>query len=142
MASHCRENPIRLNAKTLDHYKATYRLQTTASYEFYNRSLMDPRTAFGKQVRARREALGYSQEGLAEMAHLHRTYIGSVERGERNVSLLNIWRVAEALSVSPATFFSGTEKLDHSGSQRIERSTPGTSRRKSRDSKWTKKQRA
>lgn len=124
----------------LDHFNATYRLQTTSDSEFYNRSLMDPRIAFGKQVRARREALGYSQEELAEMAHLHRTYIGSVERGERNISLLNIWQVAEALSVSPAIFFSGPEKLAHTGSQRIERGTLGANRGKSRDVRWTKRQ--
>ncbi len=123
-------------------FSATYRLQTTPGCEFYNRFLMDPRIAFGRQVRAQREALGYSQEELAEMAQLHRTYIGGVERGERNISLLNIWQVAEALSVSPSTFFPTVEKPDHAGAQRIERGTSGTSRRKSRDARWTKGQRA
>ena len=45
---------------------------------------------FGLAIRARREELGISQELLAELANLHRTYIGSIERGERNVSLKNI----------------------------------------------------
>ncbi len=100
---------------------------------------MDPRLAFGQRVRARREALGYSQEELAEMAHLHRTYIGSVERGERNVSILNICRIAEALGASPAIFFPGPERLDHAGP---ERSTAGASRGKSRETGWMKRRKA
>lgn len=63
--------------------------------------------AFGLRVRAIREQRRYSQERLAELAHLHRTYIGGVERGERNVSLLNIWRIADALEVSPTVLFAG-----------------------------------
>jgi len=56
---------------------------------------------FGKRVRKFRQELGWSQEDLAAECDLHRTYIGSVERGERNVSLLNIHKIAEALGVSP-----------------------------------------
>ena len=63
---------------------------------------MDPRKAFGAAVRARRVNLHLSQEALADAAGLHRTYIGSLERGERNVSLLNIYRLAEALGCSPS----------------------------------------
>ena len=59
----------------------------------------DHRRAFGRRVRELRQPLGLSQEGLADRAGLHRTYIGSVERGERNVSLDNIYRLAEALEV-------------------------------------------
>jgi transcriptional regulator with XRE-family HTH domain len=58
---------------------------------------------FGGNVRAVREARGWSQEALAHEAELHRTYIGSVERGERNVSLLNICAIANALDVPPET---------------------------------------
>jgi len=58
--------------------------------------------AFGSRMRALRLAAGLSQEDLAHRAGLHRTYVGSVERGERNVSLVNIAVVAEALTVSPA----------------------------------------
>jgi len=53
--------------------------------------------AFGSRVRELREAEGVSQEVLAQRAGLHRTYVGSVERGERNVSLLNMQRLADAL---------------------------------------------
>ena len=49
-----------------------------------------------------RRDIGLSQEQLAEKAGLHRTYVGGVERGERNVSLLNIYRLAEGLSVAAA----------------------------------------
>lgn len=58
--------------------------------------------AFGAAVRRRRHAAGLSQERLAEEAGLHRTYVGSLERGERNVSLVNICRIGAALGVPPA----------------------------------------
>ena len=57
--------------------------------------------AFGNSVRSRRAAIGFSQEKLASKCGLHRTYIGSVERGERNVGLENIVRIACALQVRP-----------------------------------------
>lgn len=58
---------------------------------------------FGAAVRHRREALGLSQEGLAEKAGLHRTYIGGIERGERNVTLRVAAKVARALATSFAS---------------------------------------
>jgi transcriptional regulator with XRE-family HTH domain len=59
-------------------------------------------TLFGERVRVLRQALGLSQETLALVAGLDRTYIGGVERGERNISLLNIQKIAQALNVSSA----------------------------------------
>ena len=56
----------------------------------------------GNAVSRLRRARGYSQEKLAELAGLHRTYVGGIERGERNVALLNIVRLARALNVSPS----------------------------------------
>jgi DNA-binding XRE family transcriptional regulator len=108
------------------HCIATHRLQTTPGLEFYNHPLMDRRADFGERLRALREARGYSQEQFAEMARLHRTYIGGIERGERNVSLLNIWRIADALGVAPGTFFLAPEELDHGTSQRTSTSASGT----------------
>ncbi|GIK32702.1 MAG: helix-turn-helix transcriptional regulator [Armatimonadetes bacterium] len=63
----------------------------------------DARRVFGATVRARRIVLGISQEELAFQAGLHRTYVGAIERGERNVSLLNICRLAEALGCEPSS---------------------------------------
>jgi transcriptional regulator with XRE-family HTH domain len=59
------------------------------------------RAVLARNVRTFRHALGLSQEELAELAGLHRTYIGSIERGERNVSVDNIERLAKALDVTP-----------------------------------------
>lgn len=54
---------------------------------------------FGAALRALREARGFTQEGLAERADLHTNYVSSVERGERNLSLFNIARLAHALEI-------------------------------------------
>ena len=62
---------------------------------------------FGARVRSRRQALGWSQEALADQCGLHWTYIGQIERGRRNVSLLNITRIAAALGVNPADLVEG-----------------------------------
>ena len=60
---------------------------------------LEPRAAFGKAVRKLRREKGVSQEALADLAGIHRTYIGDVERGVRNLSLLNIVRIANALEI-------------------------------------------
>lgn len=60
----------------------------------------DPKRVLGQAIKRRRLSLGLSQEKLAERADLHWTYIGGIERGERNVSLLNIVKIAKALKVT------------------------------------------
>ncbi len=57
----------------------------------------------GKRLRDQREARGLTQAQLAEKCNLHRTFIGSVERGERNVSILNLRLLARMLRVSLGT---------------------------------------
>jgi transcriptional regulator with XRE-family HTH domain len=62
----------------------------------------DPRKLFGNRVRELRLQRKFSQEKLAELADLHRNYVGGVQRGERNVSLLNIVKLAHGLEVRPS----------------------------------------
>ena len=62
--------------------------------------MSDVAVRFGKRLREVREAAGISQEKLAELSTLHRTYVSSVERGKRNISIENIERLALALDVS------------------------------------------
>lgn len=57
--------------------------------------------AFGKRLKEVRQSVGISQEELAFKSGLHRTYISSVERGERNISLINIKKISDALGVKP-----------------------------------------
>jgi transcriptional regulator with XRE-family HTH domain len=64
----------------------------------------------GENVKRLRLAKDLSQEGLAELTGLHRTYIGGVERGERNISLLNLARLAKALGASLSDLMDGIDK--------------------------------
>jgi len=66
------------------------------------RILPDPRPLFGQAVRKRRLALGLTQEKVAELSGLHRTYLSDVERGARNPSLFIIARIARALGTTPS----------------------------------------
>lgn len=61
--------------------------------------------AFGKKVRCFRKQKSISQEELAELCGLHRTYIGAVERGERNITLVNAEKIAMALEQPLKAFF-------------------------------------
>jgi len=65
---------------------------------------------FGRRVRALRDARGWSQEVLAERAGIHRTYVGGIERGLRNVALVNIHRIARAFGL---TLLGGHLKTGH-----------------------------
>jgi len=67
------------------------------------------RKILAQNLRTKRAALGLSQEELADRAGLHRTYVGSVERAERNISVDNIERLAAALNTSAAALLSVPE---------------------------------
>lgn len=70
----------------------------------YNKVDTEILIAFGLRMRAYRQNKNISQEKLAEQTDLHRTYIGSAERGERNVSLINICKIARALDIPVSSF--------------------------------------
>lgn len=64
----------------------------------------------GAAVRARRRALGLSQEGLAERADLHMTYVGMIERGERNPTYTNVLRIARGLGCTVSALVEGLDE--------------------------------
>jgi transcriptional regulator with XRE-family HTH domain len=69
--------------------------------------LSEATAEFGRRVRARRTELGLSQEALADIAQLHWTFVGQVERGRRNLTLHNILKLAAALQIDPAELIRG-----------------------------------
>lgn len=69
--------------------------------------LSEAAVEFGRRVRARRNELGLSQEALADVARLHWTFVGQVERGRRNLTLHNILKLAAALDVDPGELVRG-----------------------------------
>ena len=73
----------------------------------YSQSESKQLGAFGARVRRARLDLGWSQEELAFRSGLHRTYVGAVERGERNVALLNLRKLSAALGRSPGGLLDG-----------------------------------
>jgi len=66
--------------------------------------------SFGARVRALRQAAGFSQEDFALEIGLDRTYMGGVERGERNLALLNIRKIARGLRISAGELLAGLDK--------------------------------
>ncbi len=66
--------------------------------------------SLGQVVRAKRSQFGYSQEAFADRVGLHRTYIGSFERGERNLSLQNLVRIANALELPLSSLLAEAEE--------------------------------
>jgi transcriptional regulator with XRE-family HTH domain len=67
--------------------------------------------ALGRAIRELRRSAGISQEGLADRSRLHRTYVGGIERGERNVSCGNLLKLANALGVRPAELLARSESI-------------------------------
>lgn len=72
---------------------------------------MDPLKLLGAEIRRRRLELEISQEQLASLCDLHRTYVGSVERGERNISLYNIISIANALKCKPSALLKCVDEV-------------------------------
>ncbi len=68
------------------------------------------RSKLGRAVRRLRRAAGYSQESFADKCGVHRTYMGSVERGETNISLDNLERIAKALNMTAGQLLVEAEK--------------------------------
>jgi len=68
--------------------------------------------AFGKAVRHFREHIGISQEELALRCGLHRTYVSDIERGKRNIGLLNIYSIAKGLSISLEELFKEVSRFN------------------------------
>ena len=77
------------------------------SHNNYMKMKVNYLKAFGLNVRRIRETLGISQEELANRANLHRTYIGGIERGERNLGLINIVKLTRALGVKVSELLQG-----------------------------------
>jgi len=79
----------------------------------------------GERIRALRTKAGYSQESFADAAGVHRTYMGTLERGEANVSLSNVHKIARALGITLSELFKMVEKraegLRKDAGRRVER---------------------
>ena len=75
------------------------------------------RLAVGTKVRRRRENLGISQEALGFQSSLHRTYVGSVERGERNISIENVCSLARAMACEPVELVPTWSLIDQQSPQ-------------------------
>jgi transcriptional regulator with XRE-family HTH domain len=86
----------------------------------------NPRALFGRNLRRLRKGLGVSQEELAFGAELDRTYVSSVERGHRNISIDNIFRLAYALQCDPRDLLAP----DQEGRERGARARPAQQRRR------------
>ena len=76
----------------------------------HNKDVSDPRISFGRAVRAVRARNGLSQEELADRAGIHRTYIGDVERGKRNIALVNMKRIADSLGITLSSLIAKMER--------------------------------
>lgn len=72
---------------------------------------LEPDQVFGMALREFRTQKGISQEHLAELADVHRTFVSDIERGERNPTVKTIWKLAEALNTSPSKLLAIAEKL-------------------------------
>ena len=96
--------------KNVTHRRYTDSLHAANVAAMTKKRKADIRDRFGFAVKLRREELELTQEDLAHQAGIHRTYLSDIERGSRNVSLINIERLAAALSVSLSELFRLVER--------------------------------
>ena len=80
----------------------------------------------GAAVREERKARGFSQEGFADHVKMDRSYMGGVERGERNLSFSNIMRILEGLEMEPGAFFSAHIHLLKKGRKKAAKAKDAT----------------
>jgi len=80
---------------------------------------MEVKESLGIAIRNRRRSLSLSQEELGNRAGLHRTYVGSIERGERNITLFNMFRLARALETTPVNLIEEVSVLELFQPQRV-----------------------
>lgn len=71
----------------------------------------------GKIIAAKRQELGISQEELAHRSSINRTYLGDIERGARNLAILNFIKIAKGLGMTPSKLLEAVEKEFNQGSQ-------------------------
>ena len=93
-------------------YRQLFKMCANYKFAYYNRHNRSPMRIkleisikFGERVRALRTQKGLSQEQLAHEANLHRTYIGMIERAEKNITISNIDKIAKALDVNISELF-------------------------------------
>lgn len=110
--------PLVRHLCTVDSYSANV-VSSVWIREIGVRRLMDIQKVFAGNVRKHRKAAKLSQEKLAELAGLHRTYIGGIEQRRVNVSLKNIGKIADALGVDPAVLFLADSDGAESGARKI-----------------------
>jgi transcriptional regulator with XRE-family HTH domain len=79
----------------------------------------DPLPLFGKHLAKVRKELGWSQEGLANESGIARSYLGEVERGKRNIALINICKLASTLGVAPSTLLEFGEPTTKSAAEQL-----------------------
>jgi DNA-binding XRE family transcriptional regulator len=101
---------LTVTRRIVTYSRYTYSLHDVTVTAMKKRSHVDVRECFGFAVKLRREGMKLTQEELADKAGIHRTYLSDIERGTRNVSLINIERLAIALSVPMSELFRLVEK--------------------------------
>jgi len=93
------------------HYSYSIRRMPRVSAKSAQNDTINYLLHLGQGIRARRKILGHSQEALAGLAGIERAHMGKIERGERNVTILNVLRIAQALECQPSDLLLDAEQL-------------------------------